>query len=128
MPLPLVDLSDATPAGVARQAAAIDAALRQQGFLAITGHGVPAGTVEAAFEASRRFFALPVAAKERWHVNAIKRGYDPVGWQALDPAQPPDLKESFYLGTSASSGHWLGPCVPARATASGCSGPRSMPR
>jgi isopenicillin N synthase-like dioxygenase len=84
-------------------AARIDAALSGEGFLAVTGHGVPAATRAAAFDASRRFFALPEAVKTRWHIDRqpVRRGFDPVGWQALDPAQPPDLKESFYLGAEA---------------------------
>ncbi|MEO6086572.1 MAG: 2-oxoglutarate and iron-dependent oxygenase domain-containing protein, partial [Umezawaea sp.] len=44
MTVPLVDLTpwfDGTPEGPADVAARIDAALRDSGFLLVTGHGVP---------------------------------------------------------------------------------------
>jgi isopenicillin N synthase-like dioxygenase len=83
--------------------ALIDAALRQAGFFAIGGHGVDEAVRAAAFGAAQRFFALPQATKERWHVDRwpLKRGFDPIGWQALDVNQPPDIKESFYLGVES---------------------------
>jgi isopenicillin N synthase-like dioxygenase len=97
MSLPVIDL---TAGDAASQAAHIDAALCGDGFFALTGHGVPQALVDAAFDANRRFFALPDAQKARWHIahSAHRRGFDPIGWQSLDPANPPDLKESFYLG------------------------------
>ena len=100
--IPVIDLAAGTPA---TQAAAIDAALREHGFYAVLNHGVPPAVTAAVFEAGHRFFALAEADKRRWHVDqldlasGLKRGFDPIGWQALDPAMPPDLKESFYLGT-----------------------------
>ena len=95
--IPVIDLSAEPPAALA---ARIDAALRDDGFYAVTGHGVPAATVAAAFDAGHRFFAQPEAQKSRWHIDGwpLKRGFDPIGWQSLDPSQPPDVKESFYLG------------------------------
>ncbi len=59
--------------------------------------------VAAALQAGRDFFALPAATKARWHIalSPQRRGFDPIGWQALDPSRPPDLKESFYLGNPA---------------------------
>ncbi|MBL8305537.1 MAG: isopenicillin N synthase family oxygenase [Rubrivivax sp.] len=98
--LPIIDLSAGPPAAAA---ARIDAALRDTGFYAVTGHGVPQAVTDAAFDASHRFFALAEATKRRWHVDLSgkQRGFDPIGWQALDPARPPDLKESFYLGVEA---------------------------
>jgi isopenicillin N synthase-like dioxygenase len=98
--IPVIDLAAGSPAALAR---AIDEALRGAGFFAVTGHGVPAPVVEGAFAAGRRFFALAEADKRRWHIDRwpLQRGFDPVGWQALDPAQPPDLKESFYLGVES---------------------------
>jgi len=98
--IPVIDLAAAPPAVLA---ARVDEALRGAGFFAITGHGVPVATLDAAFDAGRRFFALPEATKKRWHIDGwpLQRGFDPIGWQALDPAQPPDVKESFYLGVEA---------------------------
>jgi isopenicillin N synthase-like dioxygenase len=95
--IPVIDLQAAPPPVLA---ARIDEALRGAGFFAVTGHGVPAATIAAAFDAGHRFFALDEEAKARWHIDRwpLKRGFDPIGWQSLDPAQPPDLKESFYLG------------------------------
>jgi isopenicillin N synthase-like dioxygenase len=98
--LPLIDLG-AEPAP--RLARRIDEALREQGFFAVVGHGVPAPVVQRAFDAGHRFFALSEADKRRWHIDGwpLKRGFDPIGWQSLDPANPPDVKESFYLGVEA---------------------------
>jgi isopenicillin N synthase-like dioxygenase len=96
--IPVLDLAGTPPAALA---ARVDEALTGTGFFAVTGHGVPEAVVQGAFDAGRRFFALPEAQKERWHIDARHRGFDPIGWQALDPAQPPDLKESFYLGVEA---------------------------
>ena len=94
--LPLIDLRQ----GDAAMARAVDAACRAHGFFYVTGHGIPAPVIDAAFAASKRFFALPDAVKARWHIDrsGIKRGFDPIGWQVLDPGQPADIKESFYLG------------------------------
>ncbi len=94
--LPLIDLRQ----GDAAVARAVDAACRAHGFFYVTGHGIPAPVIDAAFAASKRFFALEDAMKARWHIDrsGIKRGFDPIGWQVLDPGQPADIKESFYLG------------------------------
>lgn len=94
--IPVLDLGTVRPAQ-------IDAALREAGFFAISGHGVAPAVVDAAFDAGHRFFALGEADKKRWHIDGwpLKRGFDPVGWQSLDPGNPPDVKESFYLGVEA---------------------------
>ena len=55
MSVPLIDLSASDDRALAR---AIDAALRESGFFALVGHGVPQASFDAAFAASRRFFAL----------------------------------------------------------------------
>jgi isopenicillin N synthase-like dioxygenase len=99
MNIPVIDLGSDAAAVASR----IDDALATAGFMAVVGHGVDPALTEGAFDASRRFFALLEADKRRWHIDGwpLKRGFDPVGWQALDPSQPPDIKESFYLGVEA---------------------------
>ena len=101
MSLPLVDLQADAPEAQARR---IDVALRETGFFAVTNHGVPAAVATAAFDAGHRFFALPEDTKQRWHIDRwpLRRGFDPIGWQALDPTQPPDLKESARYGQRVS--------------------------
>jgi len=104
--IPVIDLSAGTSA---TQAAAIGHALEHAGFLTLTGHGVPQAVFDAAFAASHRFFAQPDAAKAEVHIaqSRHKHGWDPIGWQALDAAAPPDLKESFYLGVERGPEHPL---------------------
>ena len=95
--LPLIDLSAASDAELGRQ---IDAACRDRGFFYVTGHGMDAGLRQHLFGQAQALFDLPEATKNRWHMSQspVRRGYDGIGWQTLDPGTPPDLKESFYLG------------------------------
>lgn len=95
--LPLIDLSRADEHSLAR---AIDAACRECGFFYVSGHGVDRTLVSRMFERSRALFALDPAQKARWHMSRspVRRGYEGIGWQVLDPGKPADLKESFYLG------------------------------
>ena len=103
-PLPVIDLAPSfghDPQALHAIAARIDAACRRDGFFHVTGHGVPLALSHHLFMLSRRLFALPEEVKRRWHVElsgGLCRGYDPVGWQALESDRPADLKESFYLG------------------------------
>jgi isopenicillin N synthase-like dioxygenase len=106
--VPVVDLTPARTGGRAeraRAAAAIDAACRDIGFFAISGHGVPGRTVDDLRRVAHEFFALPMAEKLaiRHPVPGTNRGYHPVGGEALaqandDTAAPPDLKEFFHVG------------------------------
>ena len=83
---------------------AIDAACREIGFFAISGHGVPDSLVDEPRACAHEFFALPLAEKlaARHPVAGTNRGYHPVGGEALakanDAAAPPDLKEFFHVG------------------------------
>lgn len=105
--VPLVDLGRARDGGRRERedaARVIDAACREIGFFAITGHGMPGGVVEDLRRAAHAFFALPPAEKlaARHPVAGTNRGYHPVGGEALatanDEAAPPDLKEFFHIG------------------------------
>jgi isopenicillin N synthase-like dioxygenase len=105
--LEVVDLApyyDGDDADRRAVAASIDRACRELGFLAVTGHRVPADLVGETRQAVRGFFDQPLEAKlaARTVNRASGRGYVPVEGETLSYtttfAAPPDLKESFSIG------------------------------
>jgi isopenicillin N synthase-like dioxygenase len=91
-----------------RVAAQVDTALREIGFLLITGHGVPPGLREDIRAAAKRFFALPEEAKRTYAVTIGERGWLPPGVEANGYAEgtetPPDLKETYAVGADQPTG------------------------
>ena len=82
----------------------IDEICRTTGFLAVSGHGVPAATIDAGWTQAEEFFALPVERKES--AKAPYPGY-PYGYLGLETEllarsrgveAPADRKESFNGG------------------------------
>ncbi len=101
--LPIIDLSswrEGDETSLARIAAEIGAACRDVGFFYVLGHGVEHGLREETFAQSRRFFALPLADKQRLAIESIggNRGYSGLMHEALDPTRGPDSKEAFNVG------------------------------
>lgn len=103
--VPVVDLAPASsPRGRPQVAAAIDAALRDVGFMAVTGHGVDPALTAAMFEAADAFFSLPLEEKLRAAPldPTSARGYTYVGATAQAGAHgvstPTDLVETFNAG------------------------------
>ena len=105
--VPIIDLAPARAGAAAerqRAAAAIDAACRDIGFFAITGHDVEGALVARLRRLAHAFFERPMAEKLacRHPVAGTNRGYHPVGGETLaqanDAAAPPDLKEFFHVG------------------------------
>jgi isopenicillin N synthase-like dioxygenase len=88
--------------GRRRVAAEVGRACEEIGFLIIKGHGVSRDLVEAMYDVSKRFFALPIEEKMRARGPDRSRGYGPVGDEALSyglgKGAPPDVKESLYEG------------------------------
>src|SRR5258707_721851 len=86
----------------------VDTALREIGFLLITGHGVPAGLRDQVRTAVKRFFALPEEVKRRYAATVGERGWLPPGVEANGYAEgtetPPDLKESYSAGADLQVG------------------------
>jgi isopenicillin N synthase-like dioxygenase len=70
---------------------------REIGFFYVTGHGVPETVPQDVLDASRRFFALPVA--EKLAVEMVQsphfRGYNRPGWELTRGR--PDWREQFDL-------------------------------
>jgi len=80
--------------------AELGAAYRQWGFAGIRGHGIPAAKIEAAYRVFASFFALPEAAKRKYHVagGGGARGYTPFGVETAKGARHSDLKEFWHVG------------------------------
>ena len=95
--IPVIDMSQDD----ASVAASIVDAFSKIGFATLTQHGIPADLIEAAFAASRGFFARPMAEKmaRRLDDHRANRGYIPVGAEGYaDTAKSPDKKETFDIG------------------------------
>ena len=96
--VPVIDL------GSADAAAAIDVALHEVGFMAVTGHGIDDGLVDAMFASMAEFFALPPAVKLQAAPEdpSSPRGYSYVGATAQANAHGvatlADLVETFNAG------------------------------
>ncbi|MEO7917056.1 MAG: 2-oxoglutarate and iron-dependent oxygenase domain-containing protein, partial [Dokdonella sp.] len=80
--------------------AELGAAYREFGFCCISGHGIDASLIGRAYESFRRFFALPVETKRRYHVagGGGARGYTPFGVETAKNAKHADLKEFYHIG------------------------------
>ena len=97
--VPVIDLSAGT------DAAAIDAACRDIGFLVVAGHGVPLDLVERMQAVSAAFFRLPPAEKRRLQVvrGRIHGWTGPRQSYLADTLAPgveraADWKEGFSIG------------------------------
>lgn len=107
---PVFDLRAYEKSGAAGRkalASTVDEICRNTGFLAISGHRIPAAVVEGIWRVTKAFFDLPVEDKDQ--VRAPYAGY-PYGYlgpgaEALAKSKnvdtPPDLKESFNGGPLA---------------------------
>ncbi|WP_027162743.1 2-oxoglutarate and iron-dependent oxygenase domain-containing protein [Mesorhizobium sp. WSM1293] len=82
----------------------LEMACEEYGFFYLVQHGIPKEQIAKAIEASRRFFALPQAVKERFGHAAQRiyptnaRGYSPLHGEILHPDSGRDSKEVFDLG------------------------------
>lgn len=94
----------------------IDAALRDTGFLLVTGHGVNDEVRQRYFDAMREFFALPNSQKESIAIGKSDshRGYVGMAGETLEGALAGgasaervagDLKEALDTGNEQGSDH-----------------------
>lgn len=106
MGVPTVSLAaaDQDPAGFA---GAIGASFEQYGFAVVRDHGIAPAIIAAAEAEARAFFALPDAAKRRYHQagGGGARGYTPFGVETAKDATASDLKEFWHVGRDLPPGH-----------------------
>ncbi|MEU8524328.1 MULTISPECIES: isopenicillin N synthase family dioxygenase [Streptomyces] len=103
--IPTIDLADDPD----RALRTIDRALREAGFLLVTGHGVDPGPRADIRAVAREFFRLPAAVKEPYAVKVGGRGWLGPGAEANGYAEgtvtPPDLKESLSFAAEEPTGN-----------------------
>ena len=107
--LAVCDLRDWYAGGKARDefVTAMGNALKDIGFFALTGHGIPADAIDQAYQTSGDFFHLDQAVKQRYERADIfrQRGYTPYGVEHAKDNPEPDLKEFWQTGRSLPRRH-----------------------
>ena len=101
--IPVIDLANRQD-GSKRQILAqkLVSTAEQTGFFYVRNHGVGRRLCEAAFNASRKFFALDDNVKSRIKVNQNQRGWMAQGLTNLEGAGTHDAKEVFFWGYDIS--------------------------
>ena len=79
----------------------------EYGFAIIADHGIPDDLIHRAEAKAKAFFALPDAAKRRYHIagGGGARGYTPFGIETAKGQQSHDLKEFWHVGRDLPPGH-----------------------
>ena len=102
--IPVLDLApylQGEPGALERLAGRVRALCENVGFFGIEHHGVPQALIDRAFEASRRFHALPLERKMEIPLNADNVGYMPVNasmqrHSQVEKARKPNFNASFF--------------------------------
>ncbi len=111
--IPVIDVTPAfagEPGGLEGVAAQVREASERVGFFYVAGHGVPQSLIDAAFEASREFHALPLEAKLALKLNQNNIGYLPVNESiqkasTVHKATRPNFNESFFISHDRGADH-----------------------
>ncbi len=82
------------------------AACEDVGFFYLENHGVSEDMIERVMDASRAFFSLPEAEKEKVRVNERSKGFTTFGEETLDPQNQKvgGTKEGYYIGRQVEDG------------------------
>src|SRR5919204_4531464 len=111
--IPVIDFGPAfrgEPGGLDAVAAQVRDACERIGFFYLAGHGVSPRIVQAAFEASREFHALPLEEKLALTLNENNIGYLPVNQSmqrasTVHKATRPNFNESFFISHDRGPEH-----------------------
>ncbi|HXD96976.1 MAG TPA: 2-oxoglutarate and iron-dependent oxygenase domain-containing protein, partial [Candidatus Acidoferrum sp.] len=111
--IPVIDVTAAfagEPGGVDAVAAQVRDASERVGFFYVAGHGVSQPLIDAAFEASREFHAMPLEDKLALKLNQNNIGYLPVNESiqrasTVHKATRPNFNESFFISHDRGPGH-----------------------
>lgn len=103
MNIPVVDLAHFTNGSPQQKKDFVQQlghAYEEVGFVAVKNHGIPDDLIQDLYRYVQQFFALPVAAKERYEKKELagQRGYTSFGREHAKGSGAPDLKEFFQYG------------------------------
>ena len=90
-------------------AAAFGASFERFGFAMVCDHDIDMGLIDAAWQKSAEFFALPEDVKRKYLIPGIggARGYTAFGTEIAKGAKEVDLKEFWHVGRDLPQGHAL---------------------
>jgi isopenicillin N synthase-like dioxygenase len=111
--IPVIDFEPASgngPEGREAVARQVRRASEEVGFFYLAGHGVPPAVVDAAFDASREFHAMPLEEKLPLRINENNIGYLGVnqsiqGASTVHKATCPNYNESFFISHDRGADH-----------------------
>jgi isopenicillin N synthase-like dioxygenase len=97
--MPILDLGPWLAGGpIEPLVAQFEAACTNTGFFYVKNHGVPRSTIDAVFDATRRYMSLPMDERLKDKIDErFRRGFMPMG-VTQHPGHKPDRKESYELG------------------------------
>ncbi len=105
--IPVVDLSQYTQGTFQQKATFVQDlgnAFHKIGFVGVKNHGIPAQLIEDFYAASKAFFALPKAVKQKYEIPGLagQRGYTSFGKEHAKQSKVADLKEFFQIGQTVA--------------------------
>jgi isopenicillin N synthase-like dioxygenase len=111
--IPVIDFGPALagePKALKLLASELLHACEHVGFFYALNHGVPEAVIDRAFEASRRFHALPLEQKLKLRLNENNIGYLPInasvqGASTVHKATRPNQNESFFISHDRGPDH-----------------------
>jgi isopenicillin N synthase-like dioxygenase len=100
--IPVIDVGPllaGEPSAVARVAEEIGRACRNVGFFYIRNHGIAAEKIDRLVSETKRFYALPMAARMAYDIERVQRhrGYVPMGALYADVGAEPDIQEGYEV-------------------------------
>lgn len=110
--IPVVNMQDFTSGDEEKRAAFVKTlgeSLKEFGFVAVEGHGIPRDLVYENYSNFQRFFELDEGLKKKYEDpdNGRQRGYTSFGVEHAKDSSKPDLKEFYHLGRDLPEDHEL---------------------
>lgn len=109
--VPILSMADMAKADFAQ---ALGCSFQRFGFAMVRDHGMDEALIDQCWALSRRFFDLPLDAKQHYDAaaNGGQRGYTAFGREIAKDADENDLKEFWHIGRDLPTGDPLAAAMP----------------